>query len=155
MEPARPVQSLALRVDDAADGSLALRDADRGALVATVRPGEDNFIRATLRGFAQGRLRAGLSREVPFRLTRFDDGSLRLDDSLTGRSVDFGAFGPSNYAAFARLMPAESMPSEPMPAQDVCRTALPADGIPGSCGTAPTNAEPSRNSAKGAMGAAP
>ena len=102
-----------------------------------------------------GRLRAGLSREVPFRLTRFDDGSLRLDDSLTGRSVDFGAFGPSNYAAFARLMPAESMPSEPMPAQDVCRTALPADGIPGSCGTAPTNAEPSRNSAKGAMGAAP
>ena len=160
MEPARPVQSLALRVDDAADGSLALRDADRGALVATVRPGEDNFIRATLRGFAQGRLRAGLSREVPFRLTRFDDGSLRLDDSLTGRSVDFGAFGPSNYAAFARVMPAEPMPAEPMPAepmpaQDVCRTALPADGIPGSCGTAPTNAEPSRNSAKGAMGAAP
>ena len=36
---------------------------------------------------------------------RFDDGSLRLDDALTGRSVDFGAFGPSNFAAFARLMP--------------------------------------------------
>ena len=105
MEPARPVQSLALRVDDAADGSITLRDADRGDLVATVQPGADNFIRATLRGFAQGRLRAGLAREVPFRLTRFDDGSLRLDDALTGRSVDFGAFGPSNFTAFARLMP--------------------------------------------------
>ncbi|MCK2054178.1 photosynthetic complex assembly protein PuhC [Methylobacterium sp. 37f] len=105
MEPARPVQSLALRVDDVADGSITLRDAERGTLIATVRPGADNFIRATLRGFAQGRLRAGLSREVPFRLTRFDDGALRLDDALTGRSVDFGAFGPSNYAAFARLMP--------------------------------------------------
>ncbi|MCI9878502.1 MULTISPECIES: photosynthetic complex assembly protein PuhC [Methylobacterium] len=150
MEPARPVQSLALRVDDAADGSIALRDAERGDLVATVRPGEDNFIRATLRGFAQGRLRAGLSRGVPFRLTRFDDGSLRLEDSLTGRSVDFGAFGPSNYAAFARLMPAESRL-----AQDVCPTALPSDSIPGSCDRAPTNAEPSRNSAKGAKGAAP
>ncbi|KQO67512.1 hypothetical protein ASG51_15270 [Methylobacterium sp. Leaf465] len=105
MEPARPVQSLALRVDDAADGSITLRDAEHGDLVATVRPGADNFIRATLRGFAQGRLRAGLPRDVPFRLTRFDDGSLRLDDALTGRSVDFGAFGPSNFAAFARLMP--------------------------------------------------
>lgn len=105
MEPARPVQSLALRVDDVADGSITLRDAERGTLIATVPPGADNFIRATLRGFAQGRLRAGLSREVPFRLTRFADGALRLDDALTGRSVDFGAFGPSNYAAFARLMP--------------------------------------------------
>jgi putative photosynthetic complex assembly protein len=105
MEPSRPVQSLALRVDDAADGSITLRDAEHGDLVATVQPGADNFIRATLRGFAQGRLRAGLPREVPFRLTRFDDGSLRLDDALTGRSVDFGAFGPSNFAAFARLMP--------------------------------------------------
>ncbi|POR42789.1 photosynthetic complex assembly protein PuhC [Methylobacterium sp. V23] len=105
MEPARPVQSLALRVDDAADGAITLREAEHGDLVATVRPGEDNFIRATLRGFAQGRLRAGLPRDVPFRLTRFDDGSLRLDDALTGRSVDFGAFGPSNFAAFARLMP--------------------------------------------------
>ncbi len=105
MEPARPVQSLAFRVDDAADGSIVLRDAAQGDRVATIQPGADNFIRATLRGFGQGRLRAGLPRDVPFRLTRFDDGSLRLDDALTGRSVDFGAFGPSNFAAFARLMP--------------------------------------------------
>lgn len=149
MELARPVQHLAFRVEDTADGSIALRDAERGGLVATVRPGEDNFIRATLRGFAQGRLRAGLSREVPFRLTRFDDGSLRLDDSLTGRSVDFGAFGPSNYAAFARLMPVNTIL-----AQDVCRIDLPSDCIPGSCRTAFTKAEPARNSAKDAMGAA-
>ena len=120
MEPARPVQSLALRVEDAADGSIALREAGEGALVATVRPGEDNFIRATLRGFAQGRLRAGLSREVPFTLTRFDDGALRLDDPLTGRSVDLGAFGPSNFGAFARLMPAR----EPCPAAGSCPNAL-------------------------------
>lgn len=105
MEPARPVQSLALVVEDASDGSITLRDAEGGGLVATVPPGADNFIRATLRGFAQGRLRAGLPRAAPFHLTRYDDGALRLDDSLTGRSVDFGAFGPTNFAAFARLMP--------------------------------------------------
>lgn len=105
MEPTRAVQSLAFRVEDASDGSITLRNAEHGDLVATVQPGADNFIRATLRGFGQARLRAGLTREVPFRLTRFGDGSLRLDDALTGRSVDFGAFGPSNFAAFARLMP--------------------------------------------------
>lgn len=109
-DPARPVQSLALRVDDGADGSITLRDAAHDILVATVQPGSDNFVRATLRGFAQARLRAGLPREAPFTLTRFADGSLRLDDALTGRSVDFGAFGPSNAAAFARLMPAPGAP---------------------------------------------
>lgn len=31
MEPARPVQSLALRVDDVADGSIVLRDAEGAA----------------------------------------------------------------------------------------------------------------------------
>ncbi|MDB5647798.1 photosynthetic complex assembly protein PuhC [Methylobacterium sp.] len=144
MEPARPVQSLAFRVDDAPDGSITLRDAEHGGLVATVQPGEDNFIRATLRGFGQGRLRAGLSREVPFRLTRFDDGSLRLDDALTGRSVDFGAFGPSNFAAFARLMP--DLKS--------CPATLQSIAIPGSCLNALSYAEPALNTAMSAGGAA-
>ena len=110
MAPARPVQSLALRVDDAADGAITLREAEHGDLVGTVRPGEDNFIRATLRGFGQARLRAGLGREAPFRLTRFDDGSLQLDDELTGRAVNLGAFGPSNFVAFARLLPEPGAP---------------------------------------------
>lgn len=105
MPPASPVRSLVLRVEDEADGSIALRDAASGALVAAVQPGEDNFIRATLRSFGQARLRAGLTREPPFRLTRFTDGSLTLDDTATGRSVNLGAFGATNAQAFARLMP--------------------------------------------------
>ncbi|KQP05881.1 hypothetical protein ASF28_18495 [Methylobacterium sp. Leaf99] len=105
MPPAQPVRTLRLTAEDRPDGAILLRDAARGTLVATVEPGQDNFMRATLRGFGQARLRAGLGREAPFRLTHFDDGSLQLDDELTGRAVNLGAFGPSNFVAFARLLP--------------------------------------------------
>jgi len=106
MAPARAVEALEIHAVDEADGSIAIREDRTGRLVATVEKGQDNFIRATLRGFAQSRLREGLTREKPFRLTRFDDGSLELDDTLTGRKVNLGAFGPTNAQAFARLMPA-------------------------------------------------
>ena len=105
MPPALVVRAVALRVDDVADGSIALHDADTHGLIATVEPGQDNFVRATLRGFGQARLRAGLTRDQPFRLTRYDDGSLELSDPQTGRKVNLGAFGPSNFTAFARLLP--------------------------------------------------
>jgi putative photosynthetic complex assembly protein len=105
MPPAHPVRTLHLTAEDRPDGAILLRDADQGTVLATVAPGQDNFVRATLRGFGQARLRAGLGREAPFRLTHFDDGSLQLDDELTGRAVNLGAFGPSNFAAFARLLP--------------------------------------------------
>ena len=106
MPPAKVVEAVEIRADDEADGSITIREDGTGRLVGTVAPGQDNFIRATLRGFAQSRLREGLTREKPFRLTRFDDGSLTLDDAVTGRKVNFGAFGPTNAQAFARLMPA-------------------------------------------------
>lgn len=105
MPPAQVVRSVTLRVEDRPDGAIAISDAALNRLIATVQPGQDNFLRATLRGFAQARLRAGLDREPPFRLTHFDDGSLQLDDPVTGRAVNLGAFGPSNFSAFARLLP--------------------------------------------------
>lgn len=106
MPPAQAIKALDIRPDDHADGSITIRDDRTGILIATVEPGQGNFIRATLRGFGQSRLRAGLTREQPFRLTRFDDGSLTLEDTLTGRKVNLGAFGPTNAQDFARLMPA-------------------------------------------------
>lgn len=106
MPPARVIKTVDIRADDHPDGSITIRDDHTGDLIFTVEPGQDNFIRATLRGFGQSRLRSGLTREQPFRLTRFDDGSLQLDDAQTGRKVNLGAFGPANAQAFARVMPA-------------------------------------------------
>ncbi|MEH3148713.1 MAG: photosynthetic complex assembly protein PuhC [Methylobacterium frigidaeris] len=104
MPAARAVQVLDLAVEDRPDGRVALRDAGSGRLVAEVQPGEDGFLRATLRVMAQARLREGLSREPPFRLTRWDNGTLSLDDVASGRRINLEAFGLGNAAAFARLL---------------------------------------------------
>ncbi|MBB2961237.1 photosynthetic complex assembly protein PuhC [Methylobacterium sp. R2-1] len=104
-QPARPIQTLAFHAEDQPDGAINLRAAENGSLVARIEPGQDGFIRGTLRGLAQARQREGLSREPPFTLTRFDNGTLSLDDEATGRQVPLLAFGPSNAKAFARLLP--------------------------------------------------
>ncbi|GJE28555.1 photosynthetic complex assembly protein PuhC [Methylobacterium organophilum] len=102
---ATPLARLDFRAEDAADGSIALKDAATARLLATIRPGEDGFVRGTLRSLAQARQREGLGRATPFRLTRYDDGRLSLADAATGRSIALEAFGPDNARAFARLLP--------------------------------------------------
>ncbi|KAB1074809.1 photosynthetic complex assembly protein PuhC [Methylobacterium planeticum] len=99
------VASLALTVQDRSDGAVLLHEAGTGRLVATVEPGRDGFLRATLRSFGQARLRAGYTPEQPFRLTRHADGTLTLADTATGRSTNLEAFGASNAVAFAKLLP--------------------------------------------------
>lgn len=103
-----PVSSLAFRAEDQVDGSIAIRDAADGHLVAMIQPQQDGFIRATLRGLAQSRQRAGLGPEQPFGLTRFEDGRVVLSDAAMGREVALEAFGATNEGAFARLLPDES-----------------------------------------------
>lgn len=104
MPPALAVQVLDLAVEDRPDGRVALRNAESGRLVAEVQPGEDGFLRATLRVMAQARLREGLPRNPPFRLTRWDNGTLTLDDVASGRRINLEAFGLDNAVAFARLL---------------------------------------------------
>ncbi len=101
---ALPVAALAFRAEDRDDGSIALREAGSLRVVATIRPGEDGFIRGTLRGLAQARQREGLGPEEPFRLVRYADGRIALDDAATGRYVALQAFGPTNAAAFGRIL---------------------------------------------------
>ena len=99
-----PVASLAFRAEDQSDGSIALRAVPDGGVIATVQPGQDGFIRGTLRGLAQARQRAGLGGETPFLVTRYDTGKLVLDDAATGRHLTLDAFGQTNAMAFGRLL---------------------------------------------------
>lgn len=115
---AKAVARLDFRAEDQADGSIALRDAGNGRIVTWIRPGEDGFLRGTLRGLAQARQRDGLGREPPFTLTRFDDGRLDLADEATGRHVPLEAFGQTNAQAFARLLPGQGAPASVAPATE-------------------------------------
>lgn len=104
-ERVRVVETLAFHAQDRPDGAIDLRAAEGGRLVGRIEPGQDGFIRGTLRGLAQARQREGIGREIPFTLTRLDNGTLSLEDAATGRHVALQAFGPTNARAFARLLP--------------------------------------------------
>jgi len=96
---------------------LVFEDRDDGAVVVTtagdhrvveIFQGENGFIRGTLRGFARVRRSEHIGPEAPFRLARWSDDRLTLDDPATGRHVELLAFGPSNAGVFARLLEART-----------------------------------------------
>jgi len=94
-----------LRFEDRADGGIAVLDASSGALLDTVAPGSNGFLRSTMRGLVRERKRQGLGPEQPFELLGRADGRLTLVDPGTGRRIDLESFGTSNSAVFARLLP--------------------------------------------------
>jgi putative photosynthetic complex assembly protein len=103
LQGATPYQTLQLFFDDKPNGSVEIRDASRGGVIYVVEPGLGGFVRATLRTFANARKRGDIGSATPFRLIRWSDGTVSLDDPTTGRSVGLDAFGPANAGAFAQL----------------------------------------------------
>jgi putative photosynthetic complex assembly protein len=104
--PSVPVQSFEARFVDAPDGSILVTDATNGREVITIAPGADNFIRGVLRGMFRSRKLEAIGHEAPFTVARDADGRLTISDRETGRTVDLGSFGPTNAAAFARVLAA-------------------------------------------------
>ena len=103
-----PVAAIAvmheLRFEDGADGSILIYDAKHNKLIDRAAPGENNFLRGTLRGLARERKRIGVDSKPPFKLISRADGRLMLEDPSTGRYVDLGSFGNTNRETFVRLL---------------------------------------------------
>lgn len=95
---------------DQDDGSVVVKNANTSDLVLRLKPGEDAFIRAVIRGFVRDRSARKLGKEVPFRLYRLVDTRLVVEDMATKRRVNLRAFGPTQQAAFARLLPSPKSP---------------------------------------------
>jgi len=87
-----------------AAGGIDVLDARTNLKIDELRPGEDGFIRATVRGLARERMRRGIGQQVPFRLALHTDGRLTLEDPTISRTLELEAFGPSNSGAFARFL---------------------------------------------------
>jgi putative photosynthetic complex assembly protein len=96
---------LAYTFHDRADGAIDVRRVPDAALVHTVPAQSNGFLRGTLRGMARERKRRGIGPERPVHLVVHADGRLWLDDPATGWRADLKAFGPTNAAAFAPLLP--------------------------------------------------
>jgi putative photosynthetic complex assembly protein len=105
-DTSEPIASLDLRFEDRADGGVNIFDGSDGHTIEVVSSGTNGFLRATLRGLASQRKRESIGPEIPFRLTAWEDGRLTLEDPATRRTVDLGAFGQTNEAAFAQLLTA-------------------------------------------------
>jgi putative photosynthetic complex assembly protein len=98
------VQTMDIRFEDNSDGSIGVRDAKTGALLSTVAPGTNGFLRSTMRGLVRERKRQGIGPETPFELLGRADGRLTLSDPSTQRRIDLESFGPTNSAVFAALI---------------------------------------------------
>ena len=102
---ATPVREADLLMQDHDDGSISVYDARSHALVDTVPPKTNGFLRVVLSGMVRERRREDIgSPALPFHLTRWSDGRLTLDDAATHRLIELEAFGQTNRDAFARLL---------------------------------------------------
>jgi putative photosynthetic complex assembly protein len=101
---AAPVAAAELRFLDGADGSVVVLSYPEGVEVAVLPPGQHGFARGVLRGLARDRRLAHLDSGPPFRLVRWSDGRLSLEDPATRRAVALEAFGPDNARVFAGLL---------------------------------------------------
>lgn len=103
----QPLRQRFVRFDDAADGSVIIRDAQDLRVLARFPVAEGGFVRGTLRALARERRQEEQGREAPFALSAWADGQLTLDDVATGRRVDLTAFGQTNAGVFAQLLTAQ------------------------------------------------
>lgn len=102
-----PLASRNLRFTDRADGAVVIEDVGTGHVAGMVEPGtKSGFIRGVMRGLARDRHMRGIGDGPPFTLTAWKDGELSLVDTATGRTLELGAFGGTNRAAFAALLTA-------------------------------------------------
>lgn len=99
---ATPAETRDLRFQDRADGSVLIESV--GGTPAVIEPNSGGFVRGVVRGLVRDRRARGIGREPVFRLTRWSDGRLTLEDTATGRRLALDVFGPDNRQAFVDLL---------------------------------------------------
>ena len=97
-------ETLFLRVEDAPEGTVIVRNAETGAEIKTFKRAEGSFVRAVLRALVNDRRRKGTEIKGDFRLERHASGQLHLIDEVTGKRLTLNAYGPDNSAVFAAFM---------------------------------------------------
>lgn len=84
-----------------ADGDRVLvLDADDKSIIAEFGPGEGGFVRGSIRALDRMRLVAEVPASAPYRLIRWEKGTVSLSDTVTGERLYLDVFGPDNAAAF-------------------------------------------------------
>lgn len=105
LAPTAVVSQRDLLFADRADGGVVITEAGTGRPVAVIAPETGGFLRGIMRGLVREHELAQGAAGSSFRLTRWADGRLSIGDPASGEQFELEAFGPTNEAAFAALLP--------------------------------------------------
>lgn len=75
---------------------------ENGAVIADLAHG--GFVTVIQNGLQRARLVQGVPADLPVRIVAYANGRLAIEDAASGWSVELGAFGADNRAAFERLL---------------------------------------------------
>jgi putative photosynthetic complex assembly protein len=92
--------------------TVIVTDAATGGDIATYKKDTGGFVRGSLRAFERMRMVAKVSETAPYRLIKWQAGTVSLSDTATGERIYLEAFGKDNAAAFEALLGAQGGASQ-------------------------------------------
>ncbi len=98
------IDTRAIQFHDDVNGDVWVSDALTGEEIGRYPQGEGGFVRATARAMTSNRIQHGLGSEVPFELVAWNNGSMTLRDSQTGRSVELASFGGKTQDIYKEIL---------------------------------------------------
>ena len=104
LPPSSAVTVRDLAFKDMPDGGVSVSDAVTGRLVELFRPTTGGFLRGVMRGLVRDHRKVDNATGYPFRLTRWSDGRLTLEDPGTRESFELESFGSTNEQVFANFL---------------------------------------------------
>ncbi len=107
---ALPAVERSIRFVPTSEGQLTVYDAASGQPVIQLAPEGNGFLFGALRGLAYKRTVAQADPSAPYRLTRWQDGRITLDDPLTSMHISVNSFGPTQIASFEQLFTPPAAP---------------------------------------------
>ncbi|MGY6555760.1 MAG: photosynthetic complex assembly protein PuhC [Wenzhouxiangella sp.] len=106
-EPDNIVEQRQLRFLDGGNGTvevLEVRPGTDDTLIYVIQPGDGGFVRGVLRSMARARRSSDISEDAPFIVIQLANGTVLLEDPVTGQRIDLQAFGPASIEAFQALL---------------------------------------------------
>ncbi len=87
-----------------ANDRVVVQDATTSIEIASYGPEAGGFVRGSLRAFERMRQVAKVPLDAPYRLIKWEAGTVSLSDTGTGERIYLAAFGRDNVAAFEALL---------------------------------------------------
>ncbi|WP_305983760.1 photosynthetic complex assembly protein PuhC [Roseibium sp. MMSF_3544] len=99
-----PVAIRDVTITRTADDMVIVKDARNGTQIVAFEKDKGGFVRGSLRAFERMRMVAKVSETAPYRIIKWEAGTVSLSDTATGERIYLEAFGKDNAAAFELLL---------------------------------------------------